>query len=211
MKYYTICLVGLPSRQTIVIGGGAVAARKVEGLLEAGAQVQVISPQITPELQQMADSGHVEVLSRPYQEGDLENAYLAIAATDDPAVNRSVWVEAKRRGCLVNVVDDPQHSNFILPAVVRRGEISLAISTGGNSPALARRLRERIEQEIGPEYGVLAELLGELRPELIADFPEGKERLHAALRVVDSDILNIIQNHGRDAALVYARERLHRK
>ena len=211
MKYYTICLVGLPSRQTIVIGGGAVAARKVEGLLEAGAQVKVISPQITPELQQMADSGHVEVLPRPYLEGDLENAYLAIAATDDPAVNRSVWAEAERRGCLVNVVDDPQHSNFILPAVVRRGEISLAISTGGNSPALARRLRERIEHEIGPEYGVLAELLGELRPELIADFPEGKERLHAALRVVDSDILNIIQNHGRDAALVYARERLHRK
>lgn len=194
-----------------MIGGGHVAARKVEGLLTAGAQVKVISPFLTPELQFMADSGNIIFLPRPYQEGDLEDAYLAIAATDDPTVNRSVWLEAERRGCLINIVDDPQHSNFILPAVVQRGEMSVAISTSGSSPALARRLRERIEKLIGPEYGVLAELLGELRPELIANFPEGEARLQAALRVVDSDILNIIQSQGRDAALAYGREQLHRK
>ncbi len=211
MKYYTICLIGLQSRQTVVIGGGNVAARKVEGLLEAGAQVKVISPQLTPGLQQMADSGRVRFVARPYQNGDLEDAYLVIAATDDSMVNHQVWLDAERRGCLVNVVDDPQHSNFILPAVVRRSDMSIAISTGGNSPALARRLRERIEALIGPEYGVLADLLGELRSELIADFSQGEERLQAALRVVDSDILNIIRDHGRDAALAYGREQLHRK
>ena len=211
MKYYTICLVGLPSRQAIVVGGGAVAARKVEGLLEAGAQVKVISPLLTRELQLMASAGAITFLPRPYQDGDLEGAYLVIAATDDPTVNQSVWTEAERRGCLINVVDDPQHSNFILPAVVRRGEVSVAVSTGGNSPALARRLRERIEKLIGPEYGALAELLGELRPELIADFPEGEARLQAALKVIDSDILNIIQSQGRNAALTYGREQLHRK
>ena len=211
MKYYTICLVGLPSRQAIVVGGGAVAARKVEGLLEAGAQVKVISPLLTRELQLIASAGVITFLPRPYQDGDLEDAYLVIAATDDPTVNQSVWMEAERRGCLINVVDDPQHSNFILPAVVRRGEVSVAVSTGGNSPALARRLRERIEKLIGPEYGVLAELLGELRPELIADFPEGEARLQAALKVIDSDILNIIQSQGKDAALTYGREQLHRK
>ncbi len=151
------------------------------------------------------------VLPRPYQDGDLEGAYLVIAATGDMMVNQAVWQEAQKRGCLINVVDDPQHSNFILPAVVQRGEMSIAISTGGNSPALARRMRERIEKLIGPEYGVLAELMGELRPELIASFPEGKERLQAALRVVDSDIIEIIQIHGRDVALAYGREQLHRK
>ena len=211
MKSYTICLVGLPSRQAIVVGGGAVAARKVEGLLEADAQVKVISPLLTRELQLMASAGAIAFLPRPYQDGDLEEAYLVIAATDDPTVNQSVWMEAERRGCLINVVDDPQHSNFVLPAVVRRGAVSVAVSTGGNSPALARRLRERIEKLIGPEYGVLAELLGELRPELIADFPEGEARLQAALKVIDSDILNIIQSQGKDAALTYGREQLHCK
>lgn len=211
MKYYTICLVELPKQLTIVIGGGSVAARKVEGLIAAGAQVKIISPALTPKLQRRVEAGEVTVLPRPYQDGDLEGAHLVIAATNDAIVNEAVWQEAQRRGCLVNVVDDPQHSNFILPAVVQRGEMSISISTGGNSPALARRMRERIEKLIGPEYGVLAELMGELRPELIASFPEGKERLEAALRVVDSDIIEIIQVHGRDAALTYGREQLHRK
>ncbi len=211
MKNYTICLIGLDSRQTVVIGGGYIAARKVEGLLAAGAQIKIISPLLTPELQFIADEGDIIFLPRPYQDGDLEDAFLVIAATDDPAVNQSVWMEAERRGCLINVVDDPQHSNFTLPAVVRRGEMNIAISTGGNSPALARRLRERIEKLIGPEYDVLSKLLGELRPELLANFSEGEARLRAALRVVDSDILNIIQSQGRNAALTYGREQLHRE
>lgn len=211
MKNYTICLIGLDARQTIVIGGGNIATRKVEGLLSAGARIRVISPLLTLELRRLVDAGEVEFLSRSYRQGDLENAYLVIAATDDPEVNRAVWEEARQRGCLINVVDDPQHSNFILPAVVQRGEMSVAITTGGNSPALARRLRERIETVIGPEYGTLAELLGELRPELIAGFPEGEERLRAALRVVDSDILNIIQSQGKEAALNHGREQLHNK
>ena len=92
MKYYTICLVGLPSRQAIVVGGGAVAARKVEGLLEAGAQVKVISPLLTRELQLIASAGVITFLPRPYQDGDLEDAYLVIAATDDPTINQSVWM-----------------------------------------------------------------------------------------------------------------------
>jgi precorrin-2 dehydrogenase/sirohydrochlorin ferrochelatase len=107
------------------------------------------------------------------------------------------------------VVDDPAHSNFILPAIVRRDELSIAISTGGSSPALARRLRESIENLIGPEYGILAGLMAELRPELMKNFPAGETRLQAALRVVDSDILNVIRSQGRDAALTYGREKLH--
>ena len=211
MKNYTICLTGQQLHETIVVGGGKVAARKVQGLLAAGAQVKVISPTLAPELQSLADSGEITFIARPYQEGDLNGAFLVIAGTDDMAVNQSAWREAQRRGVLTKVVADPEHSNFTLPAVFQRGETSIAISTGGNSPALARRLRERLEALIGPEYGVLTEVLGELRPELIAGFPSGEARLQAALRLIDSDILDIIQMQGKDAALTYGREKLHQQ
>ncbi|GAB4504625.1 MAG: bifunctional precorrin-2 dehydrogenase/sirohydrochlorin ferrochelatase [Anaerolineales bacterium] len=187
------------------------AARKVEGLLTAQAKVRVISPISVPEIESLADAGAVEILRRSYRYGDLAGVFLAIAATDDPQINHAVWREATERGCLINVVDDPQHSNFILPAVVQRGEMSIAISTGGSSPALARRLRERMETLIGPEYGVLTELLGSLRPEIMAHFSAGQARLLAALRIIDSDILEIIRDHGKDAALTYARELLYQQ
>jgi precorrin-2 dehydrogenase/sirohydrochlorin ferrochelatase len=208
VKTYTICLVGLESREAIVIGGGKVAARKVESLLAADAQVKVISPVLVQELQQLVDAGRITSLKRAYQDGDLAGAYLVIAATDNEETNHAVWNEANRCDCLINVVDDPDHSTFILPAIVQRGEMSIAISTGGSSPALARRLRERLQNDIGPEYGLLTELLAELRPDLLASFPAGKARLQAALRVVDSDILQVIQIQGKDAALAYARAQL---
>jgi precorrin-2 dehydrogenase/sirohydrochlorin ferrochelatase len=188
-----------------------VAARKVEGLLAADAQVKVISPALIPDLQKLVDSGSISYTQRPYQDGDLDGVFLAIAATNDLSVNQAVWIEATRRGCLINVVDDPEHSSFILPAVLQRGEMNVAISTGGGSPALARRLRERLADIIGTEYGVLTEILAELRPELMASFPPGKARLQAALRVVDSNILHVIQDKGRNAALTYAREQLHQQ
>ena len=209
MKTYTICLIGLQSRKTVVIGGGSVAARKVDGLLAAETHVTVISPVLVPGLQSLADTGKINYIQRSYREGDLEGAFLAIAATDDLSVNHAIWAEANKVGCLINVVDDPEHSTFILPAVVQRGEMSVAISTGGSSPALARRLRERLESVLEPEYGILTELLANLRSELKASFPPGHARLQAALRVVDSDVLQIIKDQGKDAALTYAREQLH--
>ena len=211
VKTYTICLIGQHTQQAVVIGGGSVAGRKVEGLLAAEFQVRVISPELTPKLQSLVSCGAIEFVQRPYQYGDLKNIFLVIAATNDPTTNQTVWAEAVERKCLINVVDDPQHSNFILPAVLKRGEMNIAISTGGGSPALARRLRERFEGLIGSEYGTLTDVLAELRPELIAAFPTGETRLKAALRIVDSDILHIIQSQGRDAALTYAREQLHQQ
>jgi precorrin-2 dehydrogenase/sirohydrochlorin ferrochelatase len=211
VKTYTICLIGLQARQTVVVGGGHVAARKVEGLLAADAQVKVISPVLIPELQKLVDSGSISYTQRSYQDGDLEGSYLAIAATDDLSVNHSVWNEATRRGCLINVVDDPDHSTFILPAILQRGELSIAVSTGGGSPALARRLRDRLDEIIEPENSILTEIMAELRSELITSFPPGNPRLQAALRIIDSNILHIIQDQGRDAALTYAREQLHQQ
>jgi len=208
MKTYPVSLIGLAQRHVVVVGGGAVAARKVTALLEAGARVTVISPDLSPGLVALVETGQIAAFRRPYRDGDLEMAFLVIAATDDVETNQAVWREADRRGCLINVVDDPSHSNFIVPAVVRRGEVTVAISTGGDSPALARRLRERLEAEIGPEYGELAALLGELRPDLLARFARGSARLAAALRLVDSDLVDVIRTEGIEAARRHAWELL---
>ena len=208
MKTYPLCLIGLENQRSVVVGGGKVALRKVKGLLEAGANVTVISLEALEELQVMAASNQIELLIRAYQPGDLQNADLVVVATDDTIVNQDVCEEARQRRCLINVVDDPQRSNFILPAVVRRGDLSIAISTGGASPALARRLRENLELSIGPEYADYVAVLAELRPELLEIYPPGNERVEAALDLIDSDLLKIVRTHGKDAAKNYARQRL---
>jgi precorrin-2 dehydrogenase/sirohydrochlorin ferrochelatase len=206
VKTYPICLIDLEKQRCVVIGGGKVAARKIAGLVLAGARVEVISPEIDPEIIEFASAGQALLKHRGYLPGDLQSAFLVIAATDDPGINQAVWEEARRCGALINVVDDPQHSNFIVPALVRRGELAIAITTGGSSPALARRMREQLEEQIGPEYGELAAILSELRPMLLAAYPPGEARLQAALRLVDSDMLNILRQQGYQAGVTYGRQ-----
>lgn len=209
MNTYPICLVGLENRSAVVIGGGNVAARKAQALLDAGAPVTVISPEFSTGFQSLLNSyQEMQMIQRSYQPGDLAGAFVVIAATDNPPVNQSVWQEALQRGCLINVVDDPEHSNFILPAVVQRGEVKIAVTTGGASPALARRLRERLESLLGQEYSDLARLLAELRPELQRRFAPGEPRLQAALRLVDSDLLQILERDGMETARAKAQEYL---
>jgi precorrin-2 dehydrogenase/sirohydrochlorin ferrochelatase len=210
VKTYPLNLIGLEESKVIVIGGGSVSARKVSSLIDAGAHPVVISPEFDAAIRDFARSGLIQLVERPYQVGDLRGAFLVISATDDPQVNRQVWEEARERGCLMNAVDDPEHSNFILPAVVRRGEVTVAFSTGGGSPALARRMRERLEAEVGDEIGSLAQIMAELRPELMARHAPGQARLRAALNIVDSDILDVIQNQGISAGRAYARQILER-
>ncbi len=204
MKTYPICLSDLCQQRVIVAGGGRVALRKVRGLLAAGAFITLISPEIDETLLDLAQTESLTLERRAYQLGDLRGAFLVIAATDDPQVNQAIWQEARSERCLINVVDDPAHSNFILPAVVRQGEFSIAISTGGASPALARHVRERLETEFGPEYGELTQLLGELRSVLLCTFPTGEERLNAALKLIDADLIEILKQTGYSQAKQYA-------
>ncbi len=157
----------LARKRCLVVGGGQVALRKVSALLESGADVQVISPEACVGLLQLADAGQVKLVRRQYREGDLEGVFLAVAATDDPGINKMVSAEARSRRCLVNVVDDPANSDFIVPSCLRRGDITVAVSTGGASPALARKLRTRLEGELGEEYALLAGLVGGVRGELL--------------------------------------------
>lgn len=156
----------ISGKKCVVVGGGQVARRKVKTLLEHGASVEVISPEPCPELNKLVERGEIRLLRRGYQAGDLEGAFLAIAATDNRALNRQVLKEAQERAVLVSVADDPENSDFIVPSAVRRGTLSIAVSTGGVSPALARKIRTRLEEEFGDEYASLVRLVGEVRAEV---------------------------------------------
>ncbi|OLC89074.1 MAG: precorrin-2 dehydrogenase, partial [Gemmatimonadetes bacterium 13_1_40CM_3_66_12] len=159
MTHFYPAFLDLRGRRAVVVGGGAVAEQKVTGLLDAGARVTVVGPIVSPLLAKLAIAGSITLAPRPYRPGDLAGAFLAIAATDDRAVNRAVWAEAEARGVLLNAVDDPPHCSFIAPAIHRAGDVAIAVSTAGKSPALAVRLRERIGRLVGPEYGTLLGLL----------------------------------------------------
>ena len=163
--YYPMFL-NVRGKKCLVVGGGEVALRKVQSLLEHGANVEVVSPTLCPELSQMAGEGTIQALQRGYRAEDLEHALLAIAATDDAKTNESVAAEARQRGALVNVVDDPQHSDFIVPSYFSRGDVIVAVSTSGTSPALARKIRTRLEKDFGTEYAQLALLAKEVRSEM---------------------------------------------
>lgn len=197
MKTYPVFLLKLQDKRCVLVGGGAVAEHKARSLLQAEAQVTVISPTLTVGLQRLVEEGALEWVQREYKQGDLAEAFVVIGATNDTDTNEQVWQEAVERSLLVNTVDDLARCNFIVPAVVRRGDLCLAISTGGKSPALAKRLRERLEAEFGPEYAKFVALLGNLREGVKAKCPETTERKILLYRLIDSDILELIAQ-GRD-------------
>ncbi|WP_245574442.1 precorrin-2 dehydrogenase/sirohydrochlorin ferrochelatase family protein [Desulfovirgula thermocuniculi] len=163
MPEFYPALLNLKGRPCLVVGGGKVAERKTRSLLSCAAKVKLVSPRLTPGLQELAAGGQITYLQREFQPSDLEGVFLVVAATDSKEVNRRVAREALARNLLVNVVNDPQSGNFYVPATVRRGPLQIAVSTSGRSPLLARKIRERLEGEFGPAYGCLAEFLGEIR------------------------------------------------
>lgn len=156
----------LEDRDCIVIGGGAVAAQKVKVLVECGARVQVVSPTMHPEIDALAKRGLLTVIAREFTPSDVDDAFLVIGATDDDLINRRVAEEARQRGILVNVVDDPDVSDFIVPSSIRRGPLTVAISTMGYSPALSRKLRVYLQELIGEEYEGLVMVIGRIREDL---------------------------------------------
>lgn len=149
-----------------MVGGGSVAERKTRMLLEHNALVTVISPALNQGLQQLAEQGAIQVVPSNFKSNDLKGAFLAIAATDDPITNAAVSDKGRKQRILINVVDDPKVSDFIVPSIVRRGDITIAISTAGKSPALARRLRTELDAILPAEYANLVSLVSEVREEL---------------------------------------------
>ena len=165
MAYYPI-FVEMAGRRVLVVGGGNVAEGKVAGLLTAAADVTVVAPDLTPALRKQHEAGDFRYDAHEYHDGDLEGYEVCFVATDDGAVNAEVAAEGKRRGIWVNAADDPKYCDFILPSVVRQGDVVVAASTGGSSPALARRLREDLTAFLSDDYAPLAELLAAVRADI---------------------------------------------
>ncbi len=169
----------LEARPCLVVGAGNIAAPKIDSLLRAGGRVTVVAPRALPELVARAGAGEFLWLRREFAAGDLEGAFLVIAATDLQAVNHRVAEEARARKVLCNSVDDPPDCDFFYPSVVRRGDLQIAISTAGKSPALAQRLRQEIDALVPEDTGAWLDALGETRLRMLEAFPLSEERKKA--------------------------------
>jgi precorrin-2 dehydrogenase / sirohydrochlorin ferrochelatase len=197
LAYYPI-MMDLEGKRALVVGGGAVAQRKVLTLLDFGARVDVVSREITPALGELVKEGRVRLLGPDFREEHLEGAVLAIAATDRAPVNRLVSEACRARRIPVNVVDRPEHCTFIVPAMVRRGDLLIAVSTSGRSPALARAVREELERRFGPEYGDLLAILGGVREDVLAMGRDQKANQAVFRELVNSGLLEAVR--GKDWA-----------
>ena len=195
MRYYPAFL-DIEGKRCVVVGGGVVAARKAEALLRAGGLVRVVAPKIRPEIRRLRG---IEWRRARYSARELDGAWLVIAATNDRRVQRAVWQDAARRGILCSLADCAARSNFLSPAAFRRGDLQVAVSTGGAAPALARRVRGELEKVFGPEYGELLALLRELRPRVLAGVAAGRRR-ERFRRMVDSAALDLLRQGRRDEA-----------
>lgn len=205
MQHYPVYL-DLKDRPCFVIGGCAMAEDKVKGLVAAGARVTVISPDLTPALSGLVVEGKVDSLARRYRRGDLRNAFLVIVVSQSPAVVQAVWEETRGRNVLVNTLDDVPHCDFIAPSIVRRGDLAVAISTGGRAPALAVRLRQKLERELGPEHARFLEIAGTLRAPLARRWPDFETRKALWYRLVDSDVIHLLRRGNERQAMDRIRE-----
>lgn len=195
-------LVGYPvnllvaGRRCVVVGAGRIAARKIESLLQAGADVRVVAPQVGAEVRAWADEGRLALAERRFEPADVEEAWLVVTATDDPEVNRAAFRAGEERRIFVNSADDPANCSFTLMSVVRRGDIVVSIGTNGRSPALATYLKEHVRDEMGPEYETLLELLSEAREEIRSTGRSSEDSDWRA--AIDSGILELIRE-GRES------------
>lgn len=203
-RRYTISL-DLFQKDCLVVGGGQVAERKVRSLLECGARVKVISPEITPGMGKLAAEGLILYREGFYQDSDLNGVFLVIGATDREEVNRRIADDCAARNLVVNIVDDPGKGNFFVPAVVRRGALTIAVSTEGKSPMLARKIREELERAYGPQFSEFLELLGQLRERVINNETSEQKKRNLLEELVSEEILDLL----KEGRLELVKERLH--
>lgn len=210
MPYYPI-LVDLQGKDVLVVGGGAVARRKIDILLKNGARVHVIARELHPALDTYVKEGRIEKLGKEFEDNALDAYFLVIAATDDRRLNHEIGTKAKAKGLLVNAVDQPSDCNFIVPSVLRRGDLLVAVSTSGKSPALAKKVRENLEGLFGDEYGHLLALMGSVRREVLSQGLSQEENRKIFHRIVDSPILEALQKADWKAAADILAGILHRE
>jgi siroheme synthase-like protein len=197
--YYPVML-DLRERTVLFVGGGWETEHKVRGLLEAGARVTLVSAHDHPGLEELALEGRIHWERRAFRTGDLEGVWLVMSHPVDKRDNAPVWAQAQARGVLCNCVDDPQRCSFILPSVLRRGDLTVSVSTSGVAPALGVRLKQRFSEQVGAEYGALLELLRAMRPGITTGFSNFDTRKHLWYALVDSDALELLRLGDGDTA-----------
>lgn len=198
MRYYPVCL-DVKDRRCLVVGGGRVGTRKVKTLLDCGAQVTVISPETTDTLDQLVALDAIVLKRRSYRSSDMDDVFLVIGATDDEALNHRIHQDAEQRQRLCNIADQPHRCNFILPSIIQQGDLMIAISTSGRSPAFAKHLRRRLQDQFGPEYGRLLDLMGAVREKLLA--ADHAPEVHKPLfeKLIESGLLEMIKSNDNQA------------
>ncbi len=199
MSYFPAFL-DIRDRKCVVVGGGNVAAQKVRALLRYEASVCVVAAELYPALKKLARAGAIRWIARNFVAGDLRGSFLAIAATDDAAVNQSVWREACKRRIWANVVDDPAHCHFIVPSIFRRGRLQVAVSTGGASPAMAKIIRKTLGETFGPEYATALNWMGTARLQVARRVRTFSRRKALFSALAATDIPGGIKKYGRAAA-----------
>jgi precorrin-2 dehydrogenase/sirohydrochlorin ferrochelatase len=196
MRYFPIQL-DIHGRPCLVVGGGRVGTRKAKSLISCGGHVTVVSLSVTDELRALAAAGDLTLLQREYDHLDLQGMFLVMGATDDETLNRRIRTDAERLKILCNIADRPEQCDFILPAVVQRGDLVLTVSTSGRSPALAKKLRKDLQVQFGHEYTVFLSLMGAIRERLLADAHAPEEHKPIFERLIHSDILAWIREGRR--------------
>ncbi len=197
MRYYPVNL-DIKDRKCLVIGGGDVGTRKVITLLECMASVTVVSPDASEKLLKLAGSDMITLIKRSYIESDLEGMFLVICATDDEELNRQVSRDAENLNILCNIADRPEACNFILPALMKRGDLVIAVSTSGKSPAFAKKIRKDLEKQYGVEYADFLKLMGAIRKKLLRNSHEPEEHKPLFEKLINKDIVLLIKNNDAD-------------
>jgi len=197
MPYYPIFL-DLNNQNVIVVGGGEVAERKIKNLLIYGCTIYISSPHLTPHLQQLVAAKKIHHIPDESLDTCMDTAFMVIAATDDAEVNSKIASRAKKHGLLINTVDQPKDCNFIMPSIVKRGNLQIAISTAGKSPALAKKIRKNLQNTFPPEYGLLTELLGIIRAKLLSQNQSSSKNKIIFQQLVEANLLEMITHKNWD-------------
>jgi len=198
MKYYPVNL-NVRNRKCLVVGGGSVGTRKVKTLLDCGAAVTVVSTDMSEELQKLSERQMLILEKRPFRSSDLESMFLVICATSDENLNLRISSEAAQRNMLCNVADVPEACNFILPAIVDRGDLIIAISTSGKSPAFAKKLRKELENQFGQEYKLFLMLMGAIRKKLLAEDHEPEEHKALFEKLICEGMVDMIRENKKES------------
>ncbi len=188
-------ILDLSGKPCLVVGGGAVAQRKVKKLIKAGAQVSVVAPLVTGFIEELQKDGKITLFQREFEPGDLDGQTLVFGALDNPEARRNLAVEARKRGIPANLADDPQNCDFIIPSSFSRGDLLVTVSTNGKSPAMSRKLRQVLEQKVGPSFSMQVKAMSKVRERVMQDLPDHEGvRREVLVGIVNSDLLDVFRS-----------------